>query len=92
MLISEKQAVTEIMESLGVDEKEATKIYAEQIEEFNKIQEALKFIPDLKKQIFEIKKSMRNLFAIMDEMIPGKILKSEAYQTAKTLIQENGSN
>ncbi len=86
-MITESQAIKDIQETTGASEAEARKIYEEKINELNQILESVKIIPELQKEIQNIKRSMRNLFAIMDSALPDKIVKQEAYRTAKELVK-----
>jgi hypothetical protein len=86
MPITEQDAITNIQEKLAVNEEEAKIIYNEQIETLRRINE----IPKLEKQVHDMQVAFRNLFAIMDSALPGKIQNQPAYIKAKNLI--NGSN
>lgn len=86
MPIAEQEAIKSIQDKLEINEEEAKKIYNEQIETLRRINE----IPKLEKQVHDMQVAFRNLFAIMDSALPGKIQSQPAYIKAKNLI--NGSN
>lgn len=83
---AKEKTITEIMKQLNVSKEEATAIYEEQQQKYNKISEFIESMPKLQKELDDTRRAIRNLFAIMDATLPDKIQKQSAYIAAKDLV------